>query len=114
MQEKIDSIKTDLTILSIQKLTHEMDEEQRECADYKLAYDLLITKAREALTTLQELEADIASEEMVEKVEVAIETACHRRISEPCDRDGSYLTQGLDNETVEKAAKAAIKTMLGN
>lgn len=60
LAEKLESIKAALKVLSIQNLTHEMDEEQRECADYKLAYDALITKSREALATLQELVTEMA------------------------------------------------------
>lgn len=62
----------DLELLTIQKMTREMDEEEKETADYTFAYDAQIIKAKEVLTELNEVMERLNSEELVDDVEVAI------------------------------------------
>ncbi len=65
-------------------------------------------RAKEALATLQELETEMASEEMVKKIEDGIS-------KQPLYDDGEWDTLDffLTGDQIKAAAKAARKTILG-
>ena len=98
MQEKIDIIQAALERISA------IPACATNIAEYTTA------RAQAALTTLQDLEKDLASEEMVEKVAKSIWDEC---------QGISYCGKTAYNvdptkEEARQLAKAAIKTILGN